>query len=104
MCPEIVYGIVNGPCRMDLMLALFATGGSHTHELTFVIDTGESRIVPVVVHLSGLGKEDKTGESWFLEARAEKLPLPDGGFQENVELSGLYHTRKRRGHFHIKKH
>ena len=82
--------IVNGPSKMDLMLALFDDGGvGHRRVIIFTIDGREregERSIKVVVN--AVEREDGSGESWNFK----------GYFSgSNVPFEGYYSTKRRKG-------
>lgn len=101
MAQQMMFKIVAGPPKFDLMTALFAKSDA-PQRLEFALKgyLPDSSLIdgkpPCVkkVRLSSVEREDGSGESWNLKGWVEV-----GGYSSRFEA--YYDTRSRNGHFKI---
>ncbi len=74
--------IENGPSKYELMLALFDRKGDHLRPVTFMT----SPSVGLVLHITSVGIEDGSGDSWIVE-----------GISGTGRFKGHYRTDTRKG-------
>ena len=88
--------ITNGPCKLDLMLALFDANNTRPRPVVFVV-AGEGQLCPgpVEVQISSVEREDGSGESFNLKGRWDFRSLSGLSISYNVE--GYYSTKTRTG-------
>ena len=99
------YKIHNGPSKLDLMLSLFDSSLSHPRSVTFqmtrdpYVERGHTIIngfpVEMEVHITEVGKEDGSGESWAFSGYASFKG------QASKSVKGYFHTQHRSGNLKV---
>ncbi len=85
--------ITNGPCKMDLMLALFDASNDRPRPLVFSVMRGSAGSEAITVHVSSVQREGGSGESFNITALWQSKT--DGG-SFNVVM--YYSTKTRTGY------
>lgn len=90
--------IVNGPSKMDLMLAMFDSSFPNHRSVVFNFENeGASNFkASAPCHISMVEKEDGSGESFNFEGT-----LSYDNFRTGKRVRGCYNTMRRTGFFHF---
>lgn len=83
---SLVFHIVSGPSKFDLMSSLFS--GNRSRQ-TVELKIGAEEI-PVTVAISGVQQEDGSGDSWIIQGWIVRSA-------KNFNVSGYFSTRDRHG-------
>ncbi|OGZ72211.1 MAG: hypothetical protein A2998_03375 [Candidatus Staskawiczbacteria bacterium RIFCSPLOWO2_01_FULL_37_25b] len=76
--------IVDGPSKFELMLGLFDVNSTNPRLVHFILAGGWPDPWPVL--LSGVSKEDGSGENWLFT-----------GYHDDHQVKGYFSTRTRKG-------
>jgi hypothetical protein len=87
MAPVTVYNIKNGPSKFDLMLALF----DHKNRTVHFVLSSPGGLWPdghtLEIHITEVGLEDGSGESWCFKGQAAN----------GTRYKGWFRTDSRKG-------
>lgn len=88
----VAFSVVNGPSKLDLMLALF-----DNQVVEFTVETfGIGR---VKVRISSAGRSATGSDMWVLQGTVFQTDSPWGISHNHHQFTGSYNTRIRRGEF-----
>lgn len=82
------HQINDGPCKWDLMLALFDNTFDSPHFVTFTFLGTDGVLEEIRVYIDSVSREDGSGESWCFEGHTR----PD-----NRRVRGYFSTKRRHG-------
>ena len=81
------FEILEGPSKLDLMLGLFDGTSTKPRLVLFSLWDGASAWTVTSVLLSGVSREDGSGESWIFT-----------GCTNGKSIKGYFSTKTRKGH------
>lgn len=90
--------ISNGPCKFELMMALFDRKSVNTRDVEFKLGANDSTIVAHVV-ITGVEIEDGSGEKWIFKGYVRNVaPTSEQSVPPpSRQCFGFYRTDSRRG-------